>query len=1093
MKRLTPVLALCCALSYSSKAQEKPLINSGLLIADAIKLHDEGKYKDALQAYKQISRNDTNYVYALYEAALSLHADSQFVEAIRFCEEGLKQRGERHREPDLYTQLAISLDHSGDKARALRIFDSAQKKYPDFVPLYFNQAVTHIRADDYDKAIPLLQKALLINPYHASSHFRLAQMALIKGRPVDGFLGFATYLMIEPTGGNQAQAIKLMNAIAGGDEDILKYMRDRTAAPPDNIAEVETIVTSKIALNKNYKPILKLDDAISRQLQVICEKLVYDKDEKDFVMQYYVPLYISLLQEKRFEPFVNLIFSGVNIDPIQKYVKSHKKEIEKMVIDVVAYTNEIKATRELNYSRRKAAAFRYLPDGSLIGQGTVKDKTETGQWKYTFSSGNITAKGEFNAQGKKTGVWSYYYFDGTLKGTETLKDGVLEGTSIDYHPNGNMSETVVFKNDKREGESKTWYYSGALSKIRQFKDNKLHGEVISYYSSGELKQKAQYADDLMHGKFISFYRNGKTETEAVYVNDKLEGPCVGYHENGKKSFEGNYKADQLDGYWKRYHENGQLSSTETYVGGVNDGEYIAYHNNGKVRFKTVYKKGAASGEVVYFEKDGKPWAVYVFDKNDIKSARFLDANGKEIGSSVAKNNKLQLTVYNQNGTKASEKFYNEKGYQTDTETVYYPNGSVRTVINYKDGELHGKYTGYFLNGKKDYEYSYAAGVKDGYYYGYHLNGKVASEGWYKDGIMTGDWYYYDNHGKLKTKAYYLNGELEGYKEDYYPTGHKRVEQYHHLGWFIDNTLYDTLGRYLNHIDLPKLSGPFVITHLNGKKFIDGKVENGNFVGPKLYYYPNGQQSLVENFKNDQLHGPLKQYYPDGKLMSEGNYDKGEKTGAWKYYSRKGTVSSTEFHGENGLEGIRTYFNTDGSTDVTFEYVAGDRHGWKKKYDPAGNLLYQVRYEADVPVAYTWLDQSGKPLPEKPILMGTAKINTFYSNGKPSASFEYIDGKLHGKDLQFHFTGGTWMESTENYGETEGLLTTYHPNGKVRSTGNYASGNPHGVYRVFNEKGNLVEELNFYDGDYHGHVRYYDDNGKLINQAYYYYATLISDK
>src|SRR5690606_30947592 len=120
-----------------------------------------------------------------------------------------------------------------------------------------------------------------------------------------------------------------------------------------------------------------------------------------------------------------------------------------------------------------------------------------------------------------------------------------------------------------------------------------------------------------------------------------------------------------------------LSSTETYVGGVNDGEYIAYHNNGKVRFKTVYKKGAASGEVVYFEKDGKPWAVYVFDKNDIKSARFLDANGKEIGSSVAKNNKLQLTVYNQNGTKASEKFYNEKGYQTGTETVYYPNGSVR--------------------------------------------------------------------------------------------------------------------------------------------------------------------------------------------------------------------------------------------------------------------------------------------------------------------------------------------------------------------------------------------------------------------------------
>src|SRR5687767_10459288 len=142
MRRLTPLTLIFCVLWCKVNAQsEKPLINSGALISDAIKLHDQGKYKDALAAYRQISRNDTNYVYALYEAALSLQADSQFVEAITFCEEGLKQKGEREREPDLYTQLGSLLDNVGNKERAMKVFDSALQKYPTHVLLLFNKAI----------------------------------------------------------------------------------------------------------------------------------------------------------------------------------------------------------------------------------------------------------------------------------------------------------------------------------------------------------------------------------------------------------------------------------------------------------------------------------------------------------------------------------------------------------------------------------------------------------------------------------------------------------------------------------------------------------------------------------------------------------------------------------------------------------------------------------------------------------------------------------------------------------------------------------------------------------------------------------------
>src|SRR5262249_35809447 len=74
---VTILTGLLC--SFLLPAQENnPLINSGEIIKEAVKLHDEGKYKEAISLYKKINRSDTNYVFAMYELALSYSADSQY-------------------------------------------------------------------------------------------------------------------------------------------------------------------------------------------------------------------------------------------------------------------------------------------------------------------------------------------------------------------------------------------------------------------------------------------------------------------------------------------------------------------------------------------------------------------------------------------------------------------------------------------------------------------------------------------------------------------------------------------------------------------------------------------------------------------------------------------------------------------------------------------------------------------------------------------------------------------------------------------------------------------------------------------------------
>ncbi len=77
-RHLTLVFVLCLGCLYATAQGNNPLINSAEKINNGIKLFDEDKYKEALKEYQQVKPGDTNYVWALYEIALTCAADSQF-------------------------------------------------------------------------------------------------------------------------------------------------------------------------------------------------------------------------------------------------------------------------------------------------------------------------------------------------------------------------------------------------------------------------------------------------------------------------------------------------------------------------------------------------------------------------------------------------------------------------------------------------------------------------------------------------------------------------------------------------------------------------------------------------------------------------------------------------------------------------------------------------------------------------------------------------------------------------------------------------------------------------------------------------------
>ncbi|HEY4148428.1 MAG TPA: tetratricopeptide repeat protein, partial [Chitinophagaceae bacterium] len=250
------------ALSPAVAQDNNPLINSGALLEKASSLYDSGAYKQAIHLYQQVDRNDTNYARALYGIALCYEEDSVFDQAIHYSQLGLTAGNDPLREPDLYNVYANSLKASGQMERALRVFDSAIHKYPAYSLLYLNKGTALYTMKRFPEAEAVFKQALMIDPYSYSSHFKLGMVAMEQGKMVPAFLSFIGYLLMTPEGRFQPGCITMLKAIAHNEDNIQEYLAKRKETPSENYQLLEEIIQSKIALDPNYKLLIRLDDPI---------------------------------------------------------------------------------------------------------------------------------------------------------------------------------------------------------------------------------------------------------------------------------------------------------------------------------------------------------------------------------------------------------------------------------------------------------------------------------------------------------------------------------------------------------------------------------------------------------------------------------------------------------------------------------------------------------------------------------------------------------------------------------------------------------------------------------------------------------------
>jgi antitoxin component YwqK of YwqJK toxin-antitoxin module/Tfp pilus assembly protein PilF len=1081
--------------SFQAFSQKDAPINSGELIKSADQLYDSGEYKKSLSLYDQVDRSDTNYVRSLYGRALSYQADSQFQKAIRVCEEALQLKSHREYEPDIYITYANDLKSDGQKEKSMSIFNEAIGKFPSYSLLYVNKGFALFEQERYAEAESVFKETLLINPYQFSAHFFLGLCAIHEGKIVPAFLSFVGYLLINPEGKYSKRCINILSAISKATDEIMAYKSKRTEEGDENYALTEEILLSKIALEKEYKIKVSLDDEIFRQIQVVFEKLEYKEEDPDFWMQFYIPFYKKLFLDEQFEPFIFWTFENAQVKEIQEYNKKNKKTIDLFTTNTANYFNEIRATRLLPYHKRADQRIRYLySDGELQGLGELAPdrKTYLGAWTFYFPNGNIKSTGQFSELGKQ-GAWTYYEFSGRLNARENFKNGKLDGEQLDYSEKGILTSDLFYANGQQNGLQTSYFINGNIYTTTMYKTGKLEGECREYYSGGQLGAVSQYSNNVFAGPFTTYFNSGQIKESGSYLNGAIEGPFKEFYENGQLNSEGLYRKGVIDGEWKTYYENGKLKSRSFYVNKKQDGLEENYYEDGPLKTTYRYKNGQLNGEAVSYDKDQKLYARFQFSDNKLYSAVYMDKKGKQISSSEIKNNHLELDIFRPDGTRSTHRSINEKGEIDGKEISYYPSGSVSETTEYLSDVKNGANTAFYPSGKKKSEQTMKDGKEDGKYISYFPSGKIETEGWFENGNETGYWNYYNELGYTDSRNYMLDGMLSGYKTEYYPNGAKSIEKKYYKGLLEEMKQYDSTGKLLISDSFPQFNGKFLLLYPNGNKMQECNYVNGVFEGQLTQYFFDGSVEFIEYFKGGLRDSNYTVYeYPHVK-STEGQYKADKKTGLWKYYDNQGSLEWTESYAYNELNGPSQFFGTDHNIIRELMYRHSERNGTSTSTDPDGSLLCSVRYDDGEVKGYSYLDKEGKILPEISTENGKLSVTSFFPNGNPSRQCQYIDNTLNGMDILYYTNGKFRSQDSIEYGKYNSLSTDYYPNGNPARIYNYLNNQPHGRCLEYNDKGVLIREINYSNGSRHGESKYYSENGSLAETLYYYDGILLGVK
>ena len=421
---------------------------------------------------------------------------------------------------------------------------------------------------------------------------------------------------------------------------------------------------------------------------------------------------------------------------------------------------------------------------------------------------------------------------------------------------------------------------------------KIEGIEESVFSDGEFKfrledgvvTEALKTIETAHNTTVAkiFDEEGNLLTIIFFSNDENLRFYRYYDENlnlaidinciGGKCIQKGYYSDKKLAYIKE----GKLTEN---LNILTNGKYTEYYKNGQIKIQGSYKEGMRNGEFKTFLKNGKSAGSIIYKDGKIIKSTLVKAMKDNASFSpvtdiyykLEDSHTLRKVDY-ENGLLKTYFIYNKDGIPDGESVEYYEEGSIESIVHFRNNIVEGLTITYYENGNIDEKVNYKNNKMNGEAKSYDENGKLNGRTIFKDDIKLEEDVYKENEILKNT---FKNGELV--KQDICELNGTLKERRILNGDEMEYSTFYPNGNVKQKIlAKDKIIIKEQIYARNGNIMSNSFFSDGKPVIELFEYYPNGNIKEKVHFINDKEEGEHFFYDKKGKLIKTEIYKNGIK-------------------------------------------------------------------------------------------------------------------------------------------------------------------------------------------------------------------------
>jgi antitoxin component YwqK of YwqJK toxin-antitoxin module/GH24 family phage-related lysozyme (muramidase) len=204
----------------------------------------------------------------------------------------------------------------------------------------------------------------------------------------------------------------------------------------------------------------------------------------------------------------------------------YKDDIKTGIWEFYYYDEQLDSKGQFKNNRKDGIWEEYFPNGGLKSKKLFDDGKLIKELPITESEqskkGKLFIPRRLSGENSRFIQWNKEQpiVDG-VQINQYTHDGKKDGIWEWYYDNGNLWSKGSYINGLRDGYFEYYGVDGELLYKGYYKDDKMDGIWEEYYENGQLKSKGSYKDDLKDGIWEEYYINGNLEFKGLYKDDEL--------------------------------------------------------------------------------------------------------------------------------------------------------------------------------------------------------------------------------------------------------------------------------------------------------------------------------------------------------------------------------------------------------------------------------------------------------------------------------------------------------------------------------------------------------------------------------------------